>query len=175
MKLENKIFCVGFHRTGTCSLRDALEILGYKVCGPVWKIDERLVRSFDAFQDMPWPLYYELLDQKCQNSKFILTIRNSESWINSCIRKFGGKKIKMHEIIYGGAGNPIYDEDRWIKKYEQNNESILEYFKDRPDDLLVLRITQGEGWEKLCPFLGHKIPNEDFPHVAAKPQSTFKT
>ncbi len=30
-----KIFCIGFQKTGTTSLGRALELLGYRVCGPI--------------------------------------------------------------------------------------------------------------------------------------------
>lgn len=32
--MTEKVFVVGFHKTGTSSLTKALEILGYKVAGP---------------------------------------------------------------------------------------------------------------------------------------------
>ena len=35
MLRDSKVFCIGFHKTGTSSLGAALKILGYKVCGPV--------------------------------------------------------------------------------------------------------------------------------------------
>jgi hypothetical protein len=32
--MKEKVFCIGFHKTGTTSLRVALELLGYRVTGP---------------------------------------------------------------------------------------------------------------------------------------------
>ena len=32
------------------------------------------------------------------------------------------------------------------------------------EDLLIIDITKGEGWEKLCLFLNKEIPNTEFPH-----------
>jgi hypothetical protein len=46
---------------------------------------------------------------------------------------------------------------------------VKEYFRDRPDDLLVMNICAGEGWEKLCPFLGLAIPKVKFPHEFKTP------
>jgi len=40
---------------------------------------------------------------------------------------------------------------------------IKEYFKDRPEDLLVLTLGKGEGWPELCTFLGKPVPDVDFP------------
>ena len=33
------------------------------------------------------------------------------------------------------------------------------------DDLFVLDVRGGEGWEKLCPFLGLNVPDVPFPHA----------
>ena len=41
---------------------------------------------------------------------------------------------------------------------------MIAHFAGRPDDLLVLDVVGGEGWERLCPFLGLAPPDEPFPH-----------
>ena len=40
---------------------------------------------------------------------------------------------------------------------------VLSYFRDRSDDILILDIISGDGWEKLCPFLDRDIPDVPFP------------
>lgn len=172
-ELKKKVFGIGFHKTATSSLAAALSILGYSVTGPngvnnpniakeVFDLASRLVSKFDAFQDNPWPMLYKYLDQKYPNSKFILTIRSPEDWIRSVVRHFGGEVTPMREWIYG-VGNPVGNEDIYLFTYERHNKEVLKYFKNRPDDLLVLAITEGDGWEKLCPFLGEERPNTPFP------------
>ena len=42
---------------------------------------------------------------------------------------------------------------------------MLEYFRERPKDLLVLNVCAGEGWEKLCPFLNKERPDVPFPYL----------
>ena len=37
------------------------------------------------------------------------------------------------------------------------------YFANRPEDLLVLDVTAGDGWEPLCQFLGMPVPERPFP------------
>jgi hypothetical protein len=55
------------------------------------------------------------------------------------------------------------DIDGW-KKYRNNFENRARaYFKDRPKDLLWLDIPSGQGWEKLCPFLGLPVRYDPFP------------
>ena len=95
--MRPKVFCVGFHKTGTKTLAAALRLLGYRVTGPNWtkEVDiattassraMALVDQFDAFQDNPWPLLYRELDTRCPESKFILTTRDADRWITSVSR-----------------------------------------------------------------------------------------
>jgi len=171
---EKKVFVIGFHKTGTSSLKKALTILGYKVKGPFGTKDPnisryaceaafRFVEQYDAFQDNPWPIIYKELDKKYPGSKFILIIRPAEKWLESQVRHFGTTKTPMREWIYG-VGYPAGNEGVYLARYERHNKEVLEYFKDRPDDLLVLRLAEGDGWKKLCKFLHKDVPNVDFPH-----------
>ena len=173
--MNTKIFCIGFHKTGTTSLAEALRTLGYRVTGPngvtdpdiaqnVFSMTDALVEEYDAFQDNPWPIIYKELDVKYADSKFILTVRSSESWIKSQIRHFGRRETPMREWIYG-AGCPEGNEDIYVSRFERHNREVIDYFGDRPDDLLVFPLTQRGGWNSLCSFLGKDVPNEPFPHA----------
>ena len=173
---DKKVFGIGFHKTGTTSLTRALKILGYKVTGPdgahnpnialeVNNLIFDLAEKHDAFQDNPWPLFYKELDIKYPGSKFILTLRPTEKWINSLTKHFGTKITPMREWIYGtGFGCPVGNEKRYIRRYEQHNKEVIEYFSQRPDDLLIFNLTEGDGWEKLCSFLNEPLQTSKFPH-----------
>ena len=52
--------------------------------------------------------------------------------------------------------------DRWRAQFVDHHERVEEYFRDR-DDLLVMRVTEGDGYELLCPFLGVPISTETVP------------
>jgi hypothetical protein len=175
MVVPTKIFCIGFHKTGTKSLAEALRTLGYRVTGPNGVKDQdigknvlgmayELVEIYDAFQDNPWPIIYKEMDKKFTDSKFILTLRDSGSWIKSQVRRFGRRETPMRKWIYG-VGCPEGNENIYIRRFEEHNREVLEYFKDRSKDLLVLDLSQGDGWDKLCPFLGVEIINGLFPHT----------
>ncbi|MDP5018647.1 hypothetical protein FJR11_21910 [Anabaena sp. UHCC 0187] len=170
-----KIFCIGFHKTGTTSLAVALKKLGYSVTGPngvqdlnisqnVFVMAYALVEQYDAFQDNPWPIIYKELDTKYPGSKFILTLRDSKSWIRSQVRHFGVQETPMRKWIYG-VGCPKGNEEIYVNRFENHNKEVLAYFKERPSDLLILNLAKGDGWERLCPFLEKEIPNEPFPHA----------
>ena len=173
--MSAKVFCIGFHKTGTTSLAMALKLLGYRVTGPngtkdpdiaekVWSMADSLAQEYDAFQDNPWPVIYKEMDQKYPGSKFIFMTRSSESWINSQVRDFGLRETPMRRWIYG-VGCPQGNEEIFIARFKQHNEEVVEYFADRPDDLLTLDLPQGDGWEKLCTFLGKEAPDAPFPHA----------
>lgn len=169
------MFCIGFHKTGTTSLARALEKLGYRVTGPngvddpeieknVLSMARGLVKQYDAFQDNPWPILYREMDIENPGSRFILTVREAEAWIRSAVQHFGRDETPMRKWIYG-AGAPSGNETLYLERYTGHNRDVLAYFEGRPDDLLVMDLTAGDGWEKLCGFLGFEIPAIPFPHA----------
>ena len=70
----------------------------------------------------------------------------------------------MRNWIYG-IGYPLGNEELYVEVYRKHIADVKEYFKNRPDDLLVIDVTSGDGWEKLCNFLEKEIPRKAFPHV----------
>ena len=169
-----KVFGVGFHKTGTTSLRDALRILGYRVTGPNFTQEQRLehlllraaelAEQYDGFQDDPWPLLFREMDQRFPDSKFVLTVRDPDEWYMSVLRHFGDKNSSMRKFIYG-IGHPKDNEHIYKTRVEAHNREVMDYFASRPEDLLVMDLTNGDGWDKLCPFLGHPAPQSPFPHA----------
>jgi hypothetical protein len=173
---QPKVFGIGFHKTGTTSLRDALTMLGYRVAPPCFSkaedlgddLPERAMKfaeDFDGFQDDPWPLLFRELDQRFPGSKFVLTVRDADGWYASVLRHFASRTTARRELIYGaGAGCPAGNEAIYKERYNRHNREVLDYFANRPGDLMVMDITKGHGWDELCAFLGHPVPDEPFPH-----------
>ena len=142
-----------------------------------------------AFQDVPFslPFTFQAVDQKFPGSKFILTVRDSpEQWYNSLIRfhaaKFGrnGRLPTIDDLeaatyVYRGwmyestrlirdipADDP-YNKDLLISHYNAHNNAVLEYFRRRPQDLLVLNVAEPSAYDKLCDFLGKPRMHKEFP------------
>ena len=59
----------------------------------------------------------------------------------------------------------MHEESIKIPQLHSKYHEINTYFKNRPNDLLVMNICEGDGWEMLCPFLGTDIPDVPFPKL----------
>ncbi|MDP1643939.1 MAG: inositol monophosphatase family protein [Thiobacillus sp.] len=175
---NSKIFGIGLSKTGTTSLAHALEILGYKTkdypgienyrAGDLSCVDLQVVDTYDALTDTPIPSFYRELDARYPNSKFILTVRDKAGWLKSCKKQFterlAEKQTEAHNQLFKDLyGCTVFDEQKFLSGYEKFVSGALEYFRDRPHNLLVINVTAGEGWEKLCPFLGQAVPDIPFP------------
>jgi len=127
-----------------------------------------LVEAHDALTDTPIPSFYRLLDARFLGSKFILTVRDSEGWLKSCKKQFNERfaqaQTDAHKRLFIDLyGTDVFDEHRFVSGYDRFVTGVREYFKDRPDDLLVINVAAGEGWKKLCPFVEKPVPEEAFP------------
>ena len=173
-----KIFGIGLSKTGTTSLARALHKLGYltkdfpslnykphRLIG----INEEQLSYYTAFTDVSVVPFYKELDQRFPNSKFIYTIRDQEEWLQSCnhyprfnrsIFNLPLKVIKLRQEIYGTVK---FDQAKFIAAYKKHHEDVVTYFKDRPEDLLIINICKGEKWQPLCQFLQQPLPEESFP------------
>jgi hypothetical protein len=177
VRKKPKVFCIGFHKTGTTSLELALRRLGYRVTGCFGTKDPDIANKvhdlaiaraerFDAFQDNPWPILYRELDEAFPGSRFILTLRPADAWYRSQVKDFARTETPMRRWIYGDdAGCPEGNEAVYLARYERHNREVLDYFADRPGDLLVFDLPGGDGWPELCGFLGHDVPDAPFPHA----------
>lgn len=152
----------------------ALLELGYEVVGARLDMAEPLLAGdyetpikeagkFQALQDVPWAALYKELDDAYPNSKFILTERDEEEWLNSALKHFKDNYFDLHKWLYG-EGVMAGNEALYLERYRRHNKEVREYFKNRPEDFLVMNLKAGDGWETLCHFLKLPIPNKPFPY-----------
>ena len=177
--MEIKVFGIGFPKTGTKTLKRVLETLGYTVGN--YRLDileplksgeyEKLVPiidNYDALQDTPWFLLYQFLDKTYPNSKFILTLRDRDNWMASMNNYFVGKhdesSNRMFDFIFG-YGLPRDNNAAYLSRYDKHIKDVKEYFKGRPEDLLIVDWEKGHGWEEICEFLKKPKPAVLFPHA----------
>ena len=167
-------FCIGWYKTGTSTMGMALLEFGYSVLGcrldmapPLLQGNKQIALKeagkYDALQDVPWAALYRELDQKYPGSRFILTCREEEAWLNSAAKHFKGNDIQLHEWLYGN-GVLLGNEELYINRYRQHNREVKAYFAGR-SDFIEMDLAAGDGWEKLCEFLAEPMPNKAFPHA----------
>ena len=174
-----KIFGIGMPRTGTRSLSMALEILGYRtghwLKTKTWlqgDFETDILAELDAATDTPIPVYYPEFDKRYPGSKFICTHRDTESWLRSIKKHQEGllgdshrdERRRRYRLLTYGMYQFSLERYRYVVETHQRN--VLWYFQDRPSDLLMFDLCGGDGWEKLCSFLGKPIPDQPFPRVS---------
>ena len=144
-------------------------------------------KTAQVFQDIPfsWPETFNRLDLAYPGSKFILSVRDSaDQWYQSVTRfhakSFGRGNIPTaNELknatyvskgfiyramkVYGTSDDDIYNKDILIAYYNKYNESVLSYFKDRPEDLLVINLSSPDAYQRYCAFINMESSRDGFP------------
>lgn len=175
-----KIFGIGWHKTGTTSLLRAMETLGFNCCPEkiayltrIGVADGRyhetlqLANDYDFFEDSPWHYryFYRALLVVFPTAKFIYTYRNPESWYVSLCRWVFLHTIQHDVGILNTVRVPILLDNKKevIDSYTAYHEQVLQ---DIPaSQLLVFDVESPEGWKPLCEFLEKPIPETPFPHA----------
>lgn len=183
-----RVFGIGMHKTATTSLGQALTSLGYNTwhwtsahaAKAIWRGMNQdgfsdLLEGYDALCDLPIPLLYERLDRSYPGSKFVLTIREGHRWLEATRRHFDPNwnrwctgwdqdpfTHRIHQILYG---RKTFDSDVMLARYRAHNAAVIDYFRGRPHDLLVLDMEKSTQWDDLCGFLRRPIPDELYPRV----------
>ena len=190
MTLE--VIGAGFGRTGTMSLKVALEELGFGPCYhmievfehpehvSLWEaairgepLDwEKIFGSYQAAVDWPTAAFYKELMKVYPHAKVLLTIRDPEKWYEST-------KNTLYPTEFAPEPSPImrmaakllweqtfdgnFEDRRYaIEVFKRHNEEVKKHVS--PERLLVYEVK--EGWKPLCEFLGVEIPEEKpFPHL----------
>ncbi len=184
-----EIFGLGLSRTGTRSLTAALHIAGvdtvhYPIDEDTFRavetgqLDFSLLESFDGITDITVAPFFAQLERKYPNAKFILTVRDEESWLRSCANHWRGREafetptspgreihMRIRRLLRASTyGIYDYEPERFLWVYRQHVAAVRRYFADKPGKLLEMNIVDGAGWEPLCGFLGRPIPDQPFPH-----------
>lgn len=180
-RTANKVFGIGWAKTGTTTLGRCFSQLGMNHQGPRLDLVSDLssgdfdrIRTVasqkDSFDDWPWTLLYEELDAWFPDSKFVLTTRHEVSWLRSYRNMIHNQAPATPELnairstLYGLSFPDVTDE-QLVERYRSHNRTVVDHFSDRPESLLVVSWEEGDGWKTLCDFLGVSIPDVPFPHA----------
>lgn len=173
-----KIFGIGLNKTGTTSLKQAFEQLGYRHLSrkprlfKLWKRQQYdeifdFIDDFETFEDWPWPLMVPQLATRFPDAKFVLTRRKSATiWVESLKRQSEqtNPDNNPRRAIYGHDYPHGHEADH-IAFYEKHMMEVRSFFADAPERLLDVCWDDGEGWPELCNFLECPKPWGGFPHA----------
>lgn len=172
------VFNIGFNRSGTTSLTAALNLLNIKTLHYrsinnilleklILKNQKRnkklfytLDQKYQGFSDFTGEEHYQILYKQYSDSKFIFTTRPFLDWLYSYMILM----MAVHPNLFKDVESEKFFYNRAIHIYFDIGTEIRNFFKDKPDQFLELKICEGEGWEKLCPFLGVDVPDVEFPY-----------
>jgi tetratricopeptide (TPR) repeat protein len=181
-----KVFGIGLPKTATTSMATALTQLGIETLHWTNPITNELfcdddLSLFDGFTDWPVCQTFEKYFYLFPNSKFVYTVRPIEDWRASVIRHwtyvYGKPDLESliqairagKEFHYGSRYVEIYwrlifDHKDLSDAFRMYDTRVRQFFADKPKSrFLEFNPVAGDGWPKLCEFLGVDPPAIPFP------------
>ena len=177
----------GFGRTGTESMKLALELLELGPCHhmkevlgdpeqtalwrgiaagdpPDW---EAAFAGYSAAVDWPSAFFWRELADVYPDAKILLTLRSPESWHASMGKTIfrtlrestDPDSLGVKLVAEGVFDGRLDDPAHAIAMYERNNAEVQAAFP--PERLLTYHL--GDGWEPLCQFLDKQVPSSPYP------------
>lgn len=198
-----KVIGAGLGRTGTLSLKLALEHLGLGPCYhmteviadlprnvPLWIAAgrgapdwEAVFAGFASTADYPGCMFWRQLVAAYPDAKVILTLRDPDKWFESASATvFSPEHRAMFEgepMMADFFAATVFDD---LEDRLGDRTRMVDYFNAwnqaviaevPPERLLVYRA--GDGWEPLCAFLGVPVPPEPYPRVNSREEMVAKT
>jgi glycosyltransferase involved in cell wall biosynthesis len=158
-KVANRVFGIGLSETRQYHLADTLNLMGIPTIHFPARLEQ--IKDFDGATGLPVALAYRELDKLYPDSKFILTIREVNSWLRSIQneklkqtdRNLLPSIIKEAEIQCYGSSD--FDETLWLNAYDKHFFGVMNYFRGRERDLLIIDLFgQKDYQQQLEKFFG---------------------
>ncbi len=189
-----KVIGAGLGRTGTLSLKLALERLGSgpchhmvevlanPECGRTWvqaaegSTDwDALFEGYASTVDYPGCTFWRELVGAYPAAHVILTVRDPVEWFESTQKTiFSEQNLRFilaspmaeffRQTVLKDFGDRIHDREFVIGAFHRHNAEVRQTVP--ASRLLVYEVAQG--WPPLCDFLGLPVPQEPFPRVNSR-------
>ncbi len=182
-----QVIGTGFGRTGTDSMREALNILGFGPCHHMYEVNqhpeqrqiwrafvqgapadwEQLFAGYRSCVDFPSCWYWRELIAAYPDAKVLLTWRPSDSWWESFSKSVAivmAQSTDPESLGLALVANRVFggrptDREHAIAVYEAHVAAVKATVP--PDRLLVHKL--GDGWAPLCAHLGVPVPEVPYP------------
>ncbi|KAI8393797.1 uncharacterized protein BYT42DRAFT_552262 [Radiomyces spectabilis] len=142
---------------------------------------DRAYDGFTAAVDWPTCAFYKELMVKYPDAKILLTERDADSWyksVKNTIYQRARESMENHDyppnlaqmgdmartVVLDGAFNDpelFANEEEMKRRFLEHNAEVKRTVP--ADRLLVIQL--GEGWNRLCEFLGKPVPNVPYPNT----------
>lgn len=190
-----KVIGTGFGRTGTDSMREALNQIGFGPChhmrelladadhrqlwrdlkvardtggtAPEW---DKILGKYGSCVDWPSAAYWPELIELYPDAKVLLTWRTPESWWASFEKTILPILLKELEAPDPAPGSDLLT--TWVFGGRFDRDHCIATYKanvEKVHDTVpadrLLVYKIGDGWEPLCAFLGVPVPDTDFPRT----------
>jgi hypothetical protein len=120
------------------------------------------------------------------NARFLLSVRDSEKWyrsLHNLLTIFDRNDMTaLSSYQQNGMWGSAYwfrhifgitelygQKERIIDTYNNYNQEVADYFKNKGIPLLIIDISEGDPWDKICPFLEKEKPDLPFPKLNVTP------
>jgi hypothetical protein len=189
-----KVIGAGLGRTGTLSLKLALEHIGFGPCyhamelplakfgrAPLWSDAIRgrpdWDAIFDGYQsttDYPGCCFWRELMDHFPEAKVLLSVRDADAWFDS----MSDTLLSLWFREQGQAG-PMGELNRYFSRDIAHRRAdrtfVTDYFKawnqavidSVPADRLLV-FSAKDGWDPLCAFLDVPVPDAPYPRVNSR-------
>jgi len=189
-----KIIGAGMGRTGTASLKVALEILNIGRCYHMSEVLknpryisywieaaegsgdwDKIYCGYSATVDNPGCNYWKELTAYYPKAKVILTTRDADTWFDSTNETIHSadfarfmKNSPFGEMIqktmWDRMENRMHDREYMVDFFNKRSAEIIDSVPT--ERLLVYQVS--DGWWPLCEFLGEHVPDMDFPRINSR-------
>ena len=189
-----QIIGAGLGRTGTLSLKVALEKLGFRLCyhmaevwanlpciadwleaadgRPNW---EKIFAGYQATVDYPGCHFWRELTAAYPKAKVILTVRDPDEWFDSTQATVLSPQMHaqmaaspartfMEKTVWSEFGDGVHDRAHMVAVFKRHSAEVQRAIPK--DRLLVFEVA--DGWAPLCEFLGVPVPSAPFPHLNSR-------
>jgi len=190
-----KVVGAGVGRTGTYSLKLALEQLGFGPCHhmeevlkdssrqvPLWSAAVEgkpdwvaIYQGYNSAVDWPTAAFWRELATAYPGSKVILTTRNAERWYQSyseTIAKLMSAADEAPPHLKAWFDMSVAVITRSGLGAKTSRDDIIKAFENRADEVKkavpphrLLVYEVKDGWEPLCAFLETPVPSTPFPNT----------
>ena len=184
-----KVVGSGLGRTGTKSMQTALGMLGFGPCHhmvevfrhpesmalwveaakgrPNWDL---IFKDYHAMVDYPGAAHWKAIADHYPDAKVLHTVRDPDKWFDSTQATIfaprshaaeppAGIQAEFFASFMGPFREHMHDRGFMTDYFRRHTEEVKAYIA--PERLLIYEV--GEGWDRLCKFLGVPVPDQPYP------------